>query len=170
MSTDSRITSVSPFNSSVELGFRALVLLNETYPQEFSLRHLVIFDYLMVHSDDIDGGPDGLHPRTPYRSGELLVRREPLQDGLLLFHSRGLIEKRYRETGVFYAASDRTESFLAVIEAEYCSRLTSRAQWVASAFDGVPLQSLENLVNTNLGRWGAEFEMAAVLWSETDGA
>lgn len=160
---------MSPFNSSVELGFRALVLLNEVYPQEFSLRHLVIFDYLMVHSDDVEGGPIGLHPKTPYRSGELLVRRELLQDGILLFHSRGLIDRRYREAGVFYVASDKTESFLAVIETGYCYRLTSRAEWVASAFHGVPIESLEDLVSTNLGRWGAEFEMASVLWSETDG-
>ncbi len=168
MSTAAPRSPASPFNSPVELGFRALVFLNEVYPSEFSLRHLVIFDYLMVHSDDIDGGPDGLHPQTPYRSGELLVRRDPLQDGLLLFHSRGLIDKQYRNSGVFYAASDKTESFLAVIEADYSSRLTDRAQWVASSFGVVSIESMEDLVKENLGQWGAEFEMAAVLWTETE--
>ena len=166
MSQNSKNRFFSPFNSSVELGFRTLVLLNESYPKEFSLRHLVILDYLMVHSDDISGGPKGLHPKTPYRSGELLVRREPLQNGLLLFHSRGLIEKRYRETGVYYSAGESTESFLAVLESDYASQLILRAKWVVSTFSEEPIESLEALINRNLGRWGAEFELASILWSE----
>ncbi|MEZ6077704.1 MAG: ABC-three component system middle component 2 [Pirellulaceae bacterium] len=104
MSIGSNEAVVSPFNSPVELGFRTLVLLNEAFPKKFSLRQLVIFDYLMVHSDDVSGGPAGLHPQTPYRSGELLVRREPLQAGIELFHSRGLIEELYRATGVFFCS------------------------------------------------------------------
>ena len=170
MSNSAPNSRVIPFNSPVELGFRALVFLNEAYPGEYSLRHLVIFDYLMVHSDDIDGGPEGLHPKTPYRSGELLVRREPLQHGLQLFHSRGLIQKQYRELGLFYSASDNTESFLDVIEAPYSLRLMARAQWVAEAFGTTALESLLELVNANLGKWGAEFEMTSVLWTEVEHA
>ncbi|TWU35652.1 hypothetical protein Q31b_50870 [Novipirellula aureliae] len=165
MSTGSNETTVSPFNSPVELGFRTLVFLNEAFPNEFSLRQLVIFDYLMVHSDDVAGGPEGLHPQTPYRSGELLVRREPLQAGIQLFHSRGLIEKLYRQTGVFFAASDRTESFLDVIEADYSVTLRNRASWVAETFGDKSVEYLDDFVAANLGKWGAEFEMASVLWN-----
>ena len=168
MTTITRHDTVSPFNSPVEIGFRSLVLLNEAYPSEYSLRHLVIFDYLLVHSDDIEDGPVGLHPKTPYRSGELLVRRNPLQDGLALFHSRGLIEKRYRDNGVFYSASEHSESFLAVMEARYSSMLVERAEWVASRFGSSSLSELELMVSENLGTWGAEFEIATVLWPETD--
>ncbi len=79
-----------PFNGPIEIGLRAVVVLCEAYLQAMSLQRLVIFDYLMVHSDDLPNGPPGLHPKTPRRSGELLVRRQVLQDGLLLFQSRGL--------------------------------------------------------------------------------
>ncbi len=166
--SDGRETRIIPFNSSVELGFRALVVLNETFPIDYSLRHLVIFDYLMVHSDDIDGGPDGLHPKTPYRSGELLVRREPLQRGLHLFCSRGLVRKHYRERGVFYGANDNSQAFLDSIDSTYFNRLTDRAKWVASNFGNTGLDTLQGLVVSNLGKWGAEFEMTSVLWSEAE--
>lgn len=168
MSTRAPRSRVNPFNSPVELGFRALVFLNEAYPNEYSLRHLVICDYLMVHSDDVEDGPEGLHPKTPYRGGELLVRREPLQQGLQLFHSRGLIQKQYRSSGLFYSASDNTESFLDAIEASYSQRLMARAKWLKAAFGATELETLQELVNANLGKWGAEFEMASVLWLENE--
>lgn len=164
MSTGSNEATVSPFNSPVELGFRTLVFLNEAFPNEFSLRQLVIFDYLIVHSDDVAGGPEGLHPQTPYRSGELLVRREPLQAGIQLFHGRGLIDKIYRPTGVFFAASDHSESFLDVIEAEYSMTLRDRARWAVETFGDQSVDELDELVADNLGKWGAEFEMTSVLW------
>lgn len=166
MSTGFSESAISPFNSPVELGLRSLVFLNEAYPTEFSLRQLVILDYLMVHSDDVDGGPQGLHPQTPYRSGELLVRRDPLQAGIQLFRSRGLIVQIYRKTGVFYAASDRSESFLDVLESSYTARLRDRASWAFDAFGNQSAERLNNFVAANIGKWGAEFEMTSVLWSE----
>ena len=169
MSAIDRRDLISPFNSSVEIGFRALVLLNEVYPSELSLRHLVILDYMLVHSDDIEGGPIGLHPKTPYRSGELLVRRDPLQSGIELFRSRGLIEKRYRTKGEFYAASEQSDSFLSVISTPYSSKLFDRAEWVASEFGSTSLDDLESIVRDNLGNWGAEFEVVVERQLEVDG-
>lgn len=54
----------SPFNSPVESGLRALVLLYSLFPTSASLQRLVVFDYLLIHSDDVPDGPEGLHPRT----------------------------------------------------------------------------------------------------------
>jgi hypothetical protein len=56
---------VSPFNGPVEIGLRALCVLTTAFPTEYALQRLVVFDYFLVHSDDIEGGPEGLHPRTP---------------------------------------------------------------------------------------------------------
>jgi len=83
---------IAPFNGPIEIGLRAISILNDAYPSGYSLQRLIIFDYLSVHSDDISGGPTGLHPKTPHRSGELLVRRDVLQKGLLLYMGRGLAE------------------------------------------------------------------------------
>ncbi len=39
---------------------RALCVLTSGYPGRHSLQRLTIYDYLVVHSDDIPGGPVGL--------------------------------------------------------------------------------------------------------------
>lgn len=94
MTDEASARPLQPFNGAVEIGLRALSLLNEAFPATYSLQRLVVFDYLVVHSDDLPNGPAGLHPKTPHRGGELLVRRAVLEEGLLLYQSRGLVELR----------------------------------------------------------------------------
>jgi len=157
---------LSPFNSPVESGLRALVLLYSLFPWVSSLQRLVVFDYLLIHSDDVPEGPPGLHPKTPYRSGELLVRRETLQRGITLYMSRGLINDLYLDSGLAYAATERTASFLDVLTSEYVAALRDRAEWVTTRFSALTDSDLDAYVKEHLGQWGAEFEMDSVLWSE----
>jgi len=164
--TEAATRYITPFNSPVEIGLRAVATLNDVFPSEYSLQRLVIFDYLVIHSDDIAGGPIGIHPKTPHRSGELLVRRDTLQKGLLLFMSRGLIECKYRETGVRYVATEHTSAFLDVLEADYVADLRERVAWLVESFGEMTDAKLECLVHEHLGEWGAEFEMESVLWME----
>lgn len=70
------------FNSPLETGVRAIVVLNAAYPRAFDVTEIAWFDHLVVHTGDI-GGPQSLHPDVPQRSGELLVRRRLVEDGLL---------------------------------------------------------------------------------------
>lgn len=156
--------AVTPFNGPVEIGLRALAVLTDAYPDTYSLQRLVIFDYLLVHSDDVPGGPAGLHPQTPYRGGELLVRRGVLQDGLLLYQSRGLIERRYTGAGMLFSATERSASFLDVLETEYVTGLRERASWVVDSFGAISDEELERMIRGNIGAWGAEFAMTSVLW------
>lgn len=156
----------SPFNGPVESGLRACVLLYSLFPDTASLQRLVTFDYLLIHSDDVPDGPAGLHPKTPYRSGELLVRRDTLRRGMLLYMSRGLIDDLYRESGLAYAATERTGSFLDALTSEYVIALRTRSEWVAERFASFDDHDLDGLVKQHLGDWGAEFEMDSVLWSE----
>jgi hypothetical protein len=156
----------SPFNSPVEIGLRSLVLLYTLFPDSASLQRLVFFDYLLVHSDDVPDGPTGLHPKTPHRSGEILVRRDNIRHGLLLYMSRDLIKDLYPETGLVYAATERTGSFLDAMQAEYVAALRSRSTWVIDRFASQTDAELGAYINDHLGQWGAEFEMDSVLWSE----
>lgn len=71
----------SPFNSPLETGLRSVAILAEACPDEFDLQRLLYLDYLVVHSSDADG-PTSLHPNTPLRNGELLVRRGLIERGL----------------------------------------------------------------------------------------
>ncbi len=154
------------FNGPVETGLRALVLLAETFPASLDVGRLVVFDYLLVHSDDLPGGPSGLHPKTPHRAGELLVRRELIQHGLNLYRSRGLVSRRFDKTGLSFSATERTGGFLDALDAGYTHQLRIRAQWVAAELKTFSAADLRRLVNQNLGRWGAEFEFESVLFNE----
>lgn len=160
------IEAPPPFNGPVELGLRALCVLTAAYPAMYSLQHLVIFDYLIVHSDDMPDGPAGLHPQTPYRGGEILVRRGVLQDGLFLYHSRGLLEFVYRDDGVFFAATERSASFLDALSTAYVAGLRARADWIADTYRHLNEAEIGALVQQGIDTWGAEFTMQSILWEE----
>jgi len=121
---------------------------------------------LMVHSDDLPGGPPGLHPKTPHRSGELLVRRQVLQDGLTLFQSRGLVDRHYTKEGVLFSATESTAGFVDVLCSPYVRDLRQRAVWLCTTFGDVADADLELLANKHVGEWGAEFAMESVIWTE----
>jgi hypothetical protein len=166
MMTEMPINFISPFNGPLELGLRALCVLTTAFPDEYALQRLVIFDYLLVHSDDIEGGPEGLHPQTPHRGGEILVRRGLLQAGLTLYESRGLIELAYKDGGIFFAATDKSADYLDTLSTEYLKGLRERADWVVHNFGLLDDAELETMVRERIGMWGAEFLMESVLWTE----
>jgi hypothetical protein len=157
---------VSPFNGPIEIGLRALCVLTTAFPTAYALQRLVVFDYFLVHSDDIEGGPEGLHPQTPHRGGEILVRRGVLQDGLTLYESRGLIERVYQDGGIFFAATDRSADFLDTLSTEYLKALRERSNWVVDSFGLLADRELDAMVRERIGAWGAEFSMESVLWTE----
>ena len=41
--------TVQTFNSPIETGIRALILLAESYPVQLDLQRILEFDYLIVH-------------------------------------------------------------------------------------------------------------------------
>lgn len=157
---------IAPFNGPIEIGLRALVILNEGFPNFFSIQRLVILDYLIVHSDDVDG-PRGLHPQTPRRGGELLVRRGVLQEGLLLYQSRSLVEQKFDQFGVSFSATERSASFVDSIRSNYLAGLRYRAVWLIERFSDVSDEGLQALAHDRLGEWGAEFALESVLWEES---
>ncbi|MBN8455302.1 ABC-three component system middle component 2 [Accumulibacter sp.] len=157
---------VSPFNGPIEIGLRALCVLTTAFPTEYALQRLVVFDYFLVHSDDIDGGPVGLHPQTPHRGGEILVRRGVLQEGLTLYESRGLVERIYKDGGIFFAATDKSADFLDTLSTEYLEGLRERADWVVDSFGLLDDAALDEIVRDRIGTWGAEFSMESVLWTD----
>jgi len=166
MTTETPSQFVSPFNGPIEIGLRALCVLTTAFPTAYALQRLVVFDYFLVHSDDIEGGPEGLHPQTPHRGGEILVRRRVLQDGLTLYESRGLVERVYKDGGIFFAATDKSADFLDTLSTEYLRGLRERAEWVVDSFRLLDDADLDVMVRERIGTWGAEFSMESVLWIE----
>jgi hypothetical protein len=154
---------ITPFNSPVEAGLRALNVLLAAHPAAYDLQRLLVFDYFVVHSADLHGGPVSLHPPTPQRSGEILVRRRLVEQGLLLYMSRGLVERLMNPEGIYFTATEGAASFLDSLTAPYCDELRARAYWSVDSFGQLDAQELDALVSENLGRWGAEFEFESVL-------
>ncbi|MEI7825440.1 MAG: ABC-three component system middle component 2 [Chlorobiaceae bacterium] len=153
---------IHPFNSPIECGLRCLVLLEHAFPIKYDLQRLVHYDYLLVHSGDA-GGPKSIHPATPYRSGEVLIKRQMLEHGLFLMMSRDLIVRQYDTSGIIYIASDIATPFLDNLQSRYVKQLKDRAAWVIKIFDAYDEKKLKKFFHKNLDRWGGEFEKAALL-------
>jgi hypothetical protein len=146
------------FNSPVESGLRSLTLLTEAFPTFYDLQRIIFLDYLIVHSEDAPGGPSSIHPGTPYRSGEVLVRRGLIEQGLEFLVSRGLVEKQYDANGITYGASEYAAPLLECLQAPYSALLKERAAWVVQSFGNSSDDELKRFFRSNLDRWGSEFE------------
>ncbi len=126
--------TVSPLNGPLEVGVRALVLLTETFPRRLDVAQLVYLDHAMLHSGDLDGGPDSLHPDLPVGPGELGQRRRLIEQGLVVLMRAGLADMTATADGFLYGATDEAASFLDVLEAPYLGQLKERAEWLTSAY------------------------------------
>lgn len=154
----------SLFNSPLETGIRALVLLEALYPRTCGLTEMTWFDHLVVHTADLDGvdgmqPPSSLHPALPGREGELYVRRSLVEESLHLMHQAHLVDVQYREDGVYFAASEDAPGFLNLLQAPYTVELKDRARWIAEQFSGLEIAEIESLVRKKIGRWTAEFHV-----------
>lgn len=146
-----------PFNSALETGVRSLFVLEAAFPDSFDLQRLIEFDYLVVHSGDADG-PDSLHVPLPLRAGELLVRRELINRGLLLMMSRGLVERLTNEAGIQYKATDRAAPYLVSLSTPYARRLHLLARWAVEKFGHESTEVIRILTQQFFERWSSQFQ------------
>jgi hypothetical protein len=146
------------FNSPIETGVRALILLAESYPDQLDLQRLLEFDYILVHTHDVDG-PPSIHPALPLRSGELLVRRQLIERGLMLMMSRGLISRHATPNGFLYQAEDSAGPFLDALTAEYLDDLKDRAVWVVERFREMSDHDIRILLSRVYDQWSREFQV-----------
>jgi hypothetical protein len=150
--------AVQTFNSPIETGMRALILLATAYPVQFDLQRLLEYDYMMVHTGDVDG-PPSIHPALPLRSGELLVRRQLIERGLMLMISRGLVSRHATEDGFMYQAEDDAGPFLDSLNAEYLNDLKNRAEWVVDRFRDMSDQEIRFMLTRVYDQWSREFQI-----------
>ena len=137
---------------------RALILLAESYPAQIDLQRLLEYDYIMVHTGDVDG-PPSIHPALPLRSGELLVRRQLIERGLMLMISRGLVGRHATPNGFMYQAEDDAGPFLDALTAEYLRNLKDRATWVVDHFRDMSDQEIRVMLTRVYDQWSREFQI-----------
>lgn len=155
--------NVPLFNSPLETGLRTLVVLDAFYPRPCTVSELTWFDHLVVHTADVEG-PDSLHPDLPSRGGELLVRRQLIDEGVHLLLNAGLATLVDGADGVRYVAGDEAPSFIELMEASYSTRLKVRAEWLADRFGALPEEELRTIIHQRLGRWTLEFQAEGTLY------
>ena len=149
--------AVQTFNSPIETGVRALILLAESYPDQLDLQRILEFDYMMVHTGDVDG-PPSIHPALPLRSGELLVRRRLIERGLMLMMTRGLVGRYATPTGFMYQAEDDAGPFLDALTADYLGELKDRAVWVVDRFSEMSDHDIRVMLSKVYDQWSREFQ------------
>jgi hypothetical protein len=155
------IIKASLFNGPLEVGLRSLLLLMAAHPQSLDLHRLVILDYLLVHSGDLENGPPSLHPPSPLRAGEVSIRRQLVHDGLLLFESKGLVSRQFSEDGIRYIAEDLAPSVLDAYTSPYVNLLRDRADWAVDRAANLPDDQANDLFGETLGHWRTEFVVMA---------
>ncbi|SIT48185.1 conserved hypothetical protein [Paraburkholderia ribeironis] len=153
-----RTPQVRPFNSALEYGFRTLFILNAAGGHAMDLQRLVSYDYLLVHSGDVDDGPASLHPAMPHRGTELLVKRNVIHAGLTQMLAKELIQIVFAPQGFLYRATDMTAAFIKLLKSAYAHELGARANWIVDRFGRYTDQELEAFMAQNVGRWGTEFD------------
>lgn len=145
------------FNGPLEAGIRVVALLGAAYPQTYDLQRLVAFDFLLVHTGDV-GGPESLHPPTPHRSAELLVRRKLVEEALLLMMTRDLVQRQITAEGIKYVAGENAATFLASLSTRYLRALKERASWLADALGHHSDQEFRTVMRRFFDDWVEEFQ------------
>lgn len=145
-------------NTAFESGIRSLVLLTHFFPQRLTLRQIVIFDFLVVHTADIDG-PDSIHPSEDFRGAELLVRRQLVETGLALMQVRRLITRIAKREGFLYGAGDEAGTFVDNLKSEYSHSLKQRATWLSTNFGAASEKMLDEIVRSRIDTWTPEFQI-----------
>jgi hypothetical protein len=145
------------FNSPLETGVRAIVVLEAFFPRAFDLIRLTWLDHLVVHTADL-GGPASLHPDVPERTGELLVRRRLVENGLNLMRRLHLIEVLASQAGIQYRTSENATAFVDSMRSDYLQGLKERAFWLADRFAGLSDIEISEIVSNRLNRLTVEFQ------------
>jgi hypothetical protein len=149
---------VSAFNSSLESGLRAIIILVEAFPVAVDLQYLVFFDYLTVHSGDVEDGPESLHAPLPMRSVELTIRRELIERGLLLMMSRKLADRSASNDGFKYIATESASAFLEMLSSQYTLNLRRRAKWAVSTFVNFTPDQIRTYERRLFRNWTNQFQ------------
>jgi hypothetical protein len=145
------------FNTPFETGLRSVVILATAYPDLLNLNRLVVFDHLVVHSEDV-GGPKSMHPKDRSRAAEILVRRRLVGAGLSLMQTRGLIARVVTPGGFRYIAGEGAGSFVDMLSSTYMIALKDRADWLIEHINPLSDDDLSGLVQSRMDVWETEFQ------------
>lgn len=153
---------MQPLNSPLELGLRTLVVLTAAFPRTFDLNRLVLLDYCLLHSADLEGPPSVL-PAVPNRSGELGLKRTVLDHGIQLMARAGMVDLVTTAEGMTYRAGEEAAPFLRLLDSPLLGALGEVASWAVDEFSDLNTDQVRNRLRTVSDGWATEFA-----WEPTD--
>jgi hypothetical protein len=146
------------FSTSIEAGLRSLGILESLFPATLDLGRLVALDHIVVHSRDFDAeAPESLHPPSPYRRAEPVVRRDLVRLGIDLMVARNLVHRIPTPDGFTYLASETASPFIASLQSAYWLNLLERSRWAADKFGDNTSDQLSALIRERVDTWISEF-------------
>ena len=147
------------FNGPLEAGVRAVAVLGAAYPRAFDLQRMVAFDYLLVHTSELDG-PEDLHPNAPIRTPATEVRRNVVQNALHLMMTRDLVERVVTDNGICFCAGEMAATFLDALQSSYVIELKRRAAWLVQHLADYDDKDFDDLMRGFFDQWVVEFQHA----------
>ncbi|WP_267426492.1 ABC-three component system middle component 2 [Methylobacterium sp. GC_Met_2] len=145
------------FNSPAECGVRALIILNALLPLRLDMSSLCLYDYFVVHPQDIEG-PESVHPALASRPGEYRVRRTLVEAGVALMRRLHLVDVFDDVSGILYGAADDGPAFVDLLSTPYNVRLKASANWLAERTRAEPEDVFETTLRSAIERWTLQFE------------
>jgi hypothetical protein len=149
--------NINLFNTPLEVGLRMLYVLNTFKSIEIDMNTLVIFDYLLLNSNDFPQGPKSIHPSIPHRSTQMIIKPPILREGLNLMISKDLIDISFTDEGIKYKANELTGKIIELLDNTYSKQLLEISFWIKKQFGNYDFKKLDLFVKNNIPNWGSEF-------------
>lgn len=149
------------FNSPLEAGLRAVILLDAFAPYAFDLKALSLLDYYVVHAGDIQVDAEGLeslHPPVEARRGEFFVRRRLVEEGLALMERAFLLDRIADGNGLTFRARDVAAAMVDLMESPYNQRLRETSRWIAGCAEKEGHEAFFTRLENGVDRWTHEIE------------
>lgn len=143
------------FNSPLEAGLRAVVILDAFAPEAFDLSTLSLLDYYLVHAADA-GAPDSIHPDLEARAGEYFIRRRLVEDGVALMVSSFMVERVHDERGMLFQAAEVAGAMVDLMNTKYNDRLKNAATWLSNQADEKGLEHFLETLKSRVDRSARE--------------
>lgn len=143
------------FNTPLEAGVRAVIILEAFEPAAFDIATLALLDYFVVHTGDA-GGPESIHPQNDSRMGEYFVRRRLVEQGVALMMRASVLEQITDASGISFRAHETASAMLDLMGTSYNRRLQVAAHWLASKAQPEGHTKLIDNLKNKVDRWSFE--------------
>lgn len=149
-------TQTKIYNTPIELGLRALVILHGRNREVMDLEKIMYLDYLCLNTSDLNG-PQSLHAPTPNRGVQVFAKKALLQKGISIMLSKELIELTVKPDGFYYGISAAGELFLTMFQTKYFLEFVDRSSWVLERWGTLSTLDIKKFIDVKIQNWGGEF-------------